>query len=104
MMVPFHDTPGNLPLAGKRLDPDLTANPGTETKPGRRPDRPTCKRFAYPDSGDRDIAAMHSRRSDPSLINRAAVEKVTKGRSAKIALNETPAKRIIPLRKRRFLI
>jgi hypothetical protein len=43
------------------------------------------------------MAAMHSRRGhpsliNPSLINRAAVEKVAKGRSAKIALNETPAK------------
>jgi hypothetical protein len=92
-MVPFHDTPGNLPLAGKRLDPDLTANRGTEPEyPGRRPNRSTCKRFAYPDSGDRDMAAMHSKRSHPSLINRVALEKVTKGRSAKMAHHETPAK------------
>jgi hypothetical protein len=43
------------------------------------------------------MAAMHSRRShpsliNPSLINRVAVEKVTKGRSAKMAHHETPAK------------
>jgi hypothetical protein len=38
------------------------------------------------------MAAMHSRRSNPGLINRAAVEKAAKGRSTEAAHNETPEK------------
>jgi hypothetical protein len=36
---------------------------------------------------------MHSGRSNPGLINRAAVEKTANGRPPGVAHNETPAKR-----------